>query len=386
MNYLRISNAGLICAEDLTLIGSSTKREQTGKIGMFGSGWKYALAWLLRNECNPVIFAGKKQIVVDTKVKLHRDNPVNVITVDEIETSLTTEMGPKWSGWMAIREILSNAIDEGSHTVSTNWSPQMEGVENQTVIYLPMNGELSEVMMKYDKYFAFNRKENYTNKHGRIFVKKEPSEQNIYRRGIRCYDTSDISYLDFDFNDISINEDRLCASYNITQQIRYMIEDIDDTNLLKLLLTDCEVECQPWDMNTNVLERIKELINAGVNFTTSTLVKLGGEFLSGKDPVFIRAEWYKKLQDLGLVKNPFEMFGDDEAFMRTDAKDLNGVKYFLDGLGINITLQSGKTDRSQVLFKNGIGFVRDDSKYGDRELASMILGKMKADDFLHYLK
>lgn len=386
MNYLRISNSGLICAEDLTLIGSSTKREQTGKIGMFGSGWKYALAWLLRNECNPTIFAGKNKITVDTNVKLHRDNPIKVITVDGIETSLTTEMGPKWSGWMAIREILSNAIDEGGHNISTNWSPNMEGVENETVIYLPMNGELAEVMMKYDKYFAFNRKENYNTKYGRVFVKKEPSEQNIYRRGIRCYDTTEKSILDFDFNDIVINEDRLCQSYSITSQIRNIIECADDTNLFKLLLIDCDVDCQPWDMSSNTLEKIKELINAGENFTTTTLVKLGGMFFSGENPIFIRAEWYKKLQDLGLVKNPFEMFGDDEAFMRTDEKNLDGVKYFLDGLGINISLQSGKTDRSQVLFKNGIGFVRDDTKHGDKELASMILGKMKSDDFIAYLK
>lgn len=386
MNYLRISNAGLICAEDLTLIGSSTKREQQGKIGMFGSGWKYALAWLLRNECTPTIFAGEKQIVIDTKIKLHRDNPVSVITVDDLETSLTTEMGPKWSGWMALREVISNAIDEGNHTISTNWSPQMKGIDNETVIYIPMNGELSEVMMKYDKYFAFNRKENYTTKYGRVFLKKEPSEQNIYRRGIRCYDTTNKSMLDFDFNNIDINEDRLCASYNITHEVRKMISEVEDTGLLKLLLTDCEIDCQPWSMNENILERIKELINAGENFTTSTIAKLGGMFFVGENPIFIRVEWYSKLQDLGLVKNPFEMFGDDEAFMRTDAKKLDGVKYFLDGLGIDISLQSGKTDRSQVLFKNGIGFVRDDTKHSDKELASMILGKMKSDDFINYLK
>lgn len=172
MNYLRISNDGLICPEDLILIGSSTKREQTDKIGMFGSGWKYALSWLLRNDCQPKIFSGNSEIVIDINIKLHRNNPVNVITVNGQESSLTTQMGPKWTGWMALREVISNAIDEGGNTLNTVWNPEFAGVEGQTVIYIPMNAELSEVMMKYDMYFSFNRKANYEFEYGRIFVKK----------------------------------------------------------------------------------------------------------------------------------------------------------------------------------------------------------------------
>ena len=44
MNYLMIENKGVLDTEALVLIGASTKRDEEGKIGFFGSGNKYALA------------------------------------------------------------------------------------------------------------------------------------------------------------------------------------------------------------------------------------------------------------------------------------------------------------------------------------------------------
>ena len=154
-NYLVISNNGLIEKEDLFLIGSSTKRNQSGKIGMFGSGWKYALSWLIRNDVSPKIFSGLKEIKVDYTVVLHRDNPVKVITVDGEKTSITTSMGPKWNGWMALREIVSNAIDEGGFNMTTILNPkELNNLdENSTVIYIPINFELSEVLRNFNNYF-----------------------------------------------------------------------------------------------------------------------------------------------------------------------------------------------------------------------------------------
>lgn len=384
MNYLRITNSGLICAEDLMLIGSSTKREQTGKIGMFGSGWKYALAWLLRNDCTPRIFSGETEIKVDYTVKMHRDNPVKVITVNEAETSLTTEMGPKWTGWMALREVISNAIDEGGNTLTTVWEPHMEGVGGETVIYIPMNSQLSEVMMKYDKYFAFERKANYITPRGRIFVKQEPSELNIYRKGIRCFDTTETSMLDYDFEDIDINEDRLCNAYSIQYAIRDIVEKNTDSHLLKLILQEGEVDNLPWHISNECMVCLQQLINAGETFTTPTLVKLGGMLFSDPNALFIRADWYKTLQDLGLVKSPFESFGGDVNFMRTDARDTKGIAYQLSAFNVKLEIRSGKCEKIAFV-KNGIAYVKDDAE-DDKKIAAEILRAMPVSEWLRFME
>lgn len=384
MNYLRISNTGLICAEDLTLIGSSTKRDQTDKIGMFGSGWKYALSWLLRNDCHPIIYSGNNKIEIDSAVRLHRDNPVQVITVNGVETSLTTQMGPKWTGWMALREVISNAIDEGGNTLNSVWQPEFSGNEGETVIYIPMNAELSQVMMQYDKYFSFNRKANYENQFGRIFIKKEASEMNVYRKGIRCFDTQSVSMLDFDLFDVDINEDRIANEYSIRREVRYMMEENEDPALLKMVINE-GVGYLPYAINEKTLTCLTALINQGESFTTSTLIKMGGMLFSNPDSLIISSDWYKKLSDLGLIANPFEMLDNDVPFMRTDSKDCSGISYFLKGLNINIPIQSGACE-PDAFFKAGTAYVKQDSKLDDKSLACAILGRMKAADWAWFVK
>lgn len=374
MNYLRIENNGLICAEDLMLIGSSTKRDQSGKIGFFGSGWKFALSWLLRNDCKPVIFSGNAEIKVDFAMKMHRDNAVRVITVDGIETSLTTEMGPKWTGWMALREIISNALDEGGYQMCSEYNPSFRSADDKSVIYIPLNLELGNVMLAFDNYFSFNRKPSFEFKAGKVFIKNDKSKINYYRKGIRCHDTSTESFLDFDLNEVSINEDRIATAWDLAVQIRKIVEENTDSFLLKKILQEDQYYwCEDTTPSESILTALKELISQGETFTTSNIKNLTGSVFAGINALSIPQTWYDRLRDLKLIKSPFQFLSGNIQFIRTDEKDLKGVEYYLSEFNVKMELQSGSLNKEAIFF-NGVGYVKADTKLNDKQIVAKLLG------------
>ncbi len=96
MKYIKIKNIGLIEPQALYLVGASTKRNDFSKIGQFGSGNKYALAFFLRNGYEVKVFSGLNEIKIETRKETFRDHDFNVIYVNGEKSSITTEMGKDW--------------------------------------------------------------------------------------------------------------------------------------------------------------------------------------------------------------------------------------------------------------------------------------------------
>lgn len=299
--YIKITNKGLILRDDLILIGSSSKRGVDGKIGMFGSGWKYALAYLIRNEVDIKIFSGTTEIKVDYVYKLHRDNPVRVITVDGIETSLTAEMGPQWKEWMAFREIFSNAIDEGDHTI-TFGEQDMGGCEDISTIYIDEKG-MGDLIENFDRYFSFKRIPIYENNGDKIFLNTEAIGTYHFRKGIRCYgDSWNNRTLSFDFNDIAICEDRLAATWDVKRQINYIMKECKVVNIVKLMITNLSYQEMCSSYTDTIHEAIKELVDEGCEFSTATLARL----YPIKDAIVIQGDLFMEAVKRGIVKSPFD--------------------------------------------------------------------------------
>src|SRR3989304_196357 len=117
-DYLCIKNSGEIDINSIILLDASTKRgDSKGKFGFFGTGASYAAAALLRAGAEIIIYSGKTRIDISKKKLSFRDKEFNQIVLikDGVEspTSFTTELGPTWEVWMAIREYICNAKDEG---------------------------------------------------------------------------------------------------------------------------------------------------------------------------------------------------------------------------------------------------------------------------------
>lgn len=349
MNYIRIENTGLIEIEDLTLIGSSSKRDQDDKIGMFGSGWKYALAYLMRNDLTPVIFRAEDRINIDTNIILHRDKPTEIITVNGKQTSLTTEMGPLWTGWMALREIVSNAIDEGGYRISQYFESdesQLKGQAGKTVIYIKMNNELSKVMINFQSYFSFSRKPIYSNTHGKIYAKPEQSETTIYRRGIKCNENKIICNYDFDFNDIVINESRLASSSTILYSIQEILNHkTTPTEIVKNFMTKDLVRYLDYYFNDDeetIGGHLEKVIIDGYKLLPQSFIKLLGVLAEQGKVAVIPDKWYKIAGNKGLLDER-SLTGNGYTFYETNEKmNTEFIKYHLSAFNItDVEIKTG---------------------------------------------
>ncbi len=209
MKYIKIINDGEIDINSLLLIGASTKRGDENKIGFFGSGLKYSIAILARNNILPVIYSGSRRINIETRPQIFREQTFNQIIIDGKETSLTAEMGPDWKAWYAIREIYCNAIDEGNGKLEL--AEEAVPLEGKTHFFIENTGIFDEILFNWDKYFTNKRKDLVlTSDKDKIFFGSE--QKIVYRRGVRCYSYDKPSLYHYDLNDVEINESRVASN------------------------------------------------------------------------------------------------------------------------------------------------------------------------------
>lgn len=246
MKYIKIKNQGEIEPQALYLIGASTKKDDCIKIGQFGSGNKYALAYFLRNNYDIHIFAGTKEITITTEKETFRGQDFDVVYIDGVKSSITTEMGKDWKFWQSLREVYCNAIDEGNH--SMEFVNEIIPVEGETHFYIQRQTDGSQFFANFDNYFAENKKVLFECKEGKI-LEKTGKTANIYRRGIKCFETELVSVYDYDFSDIEIEENRLVKfRWQVEEQIWRLVFQCTDKeiimNILHNLNNDTNIEGQ----------------------------------------------------------------------------------------------------------------------------------------------
>ncbi len=114
MKYLKIENKGNLDIRLIALMGGTTKENDVHKIGHFGTGLKYTLAYLFRNKIDFKIFVDGKPVLLTLDHETIGSETFDILCINGHRTSITTKMGKDWKAWMIIRELYSNALDEGS--------------------------------------------------------------------------------------------------------------------------------------------------------------------------------------------------------------------------------------------------------------------------------
>lgn len=306
--YLKIKNDGLLDPKGLFLLGASSKRDDDTKIGRFGSGNKYALAYLLRNNYELQIFSGEEKIEIETRKEDFRGQEFHVIHINGEKSSITTEMGVDWVLWQAIREIYCNSIDEGGAEVKR--VPFISPEKDETHFYIKVNDEIKEFLKNFDNYFTFRREPLYKSPRGSIFAKCGESA-NVYRRGVRCHESILGSIFDYDLPDLPINEDRMVRySISVDNALWNLVFGCTDKNIIRRVLHEC---CDGRKIENDIYENanfnnpifsteFREVAIEGNFAPISALLMLRGDEI--KDYTFLPTPVFK------FISSKIEGFGE----------------------------------------------------------------------------
>jgi hypothetical protein len=227
--YLKIENVGVCPPEGFTVLGVSLAdtSNREGVIGQFGSGNKHGIAVLLRNELNPVVFAGSLKLEFGTKPQTVGDGLAEkefarVVVkyggtdADGVHRSSTEDLGfvldygkQDWNEVsLALREFVSNAIDR-SIRERGDWSgvkieivdeAQVRAKKDHTRVFVPMNADVLRFYNDLGKWFLhFSEPESLSKailpKRNRNLGDRKAAV--IYRRGVRVreFESSDTESL-----------------------------------------------------------------------------------------------------------------------------------------------------------------------------------------------
>lgn len=236
MKYLKIQNDGLLDIRLVALMGGTTKSKDEFKIGQFGTGLKYTLAFLYRNNLDFRIFVGKEEVKLHIEKEQIRDEVFEIICINGQRTSITTKMGEDWSAWMIVRELWCNALDEGGACRSI--TDEAFGEEGKTSFYIQEDVQIKSVLKDWNKYFIHEQVPVFKNDVYTIY----PAGDHLclYKKGVLIYEAKNRkSLFSYDIGNADINELREfkgSLSHEITMSlinssekvITYVLENITE--------------------------------------------------------------------------------------------------------------------------------------------------------------
>lgn len=238
--FLEIKSKGKIDIQAFSLIGASSKRNDSSKIGMYGSGNKYAISTLLRKGIEFYVFSGKDEIKFTTRDQKFRDQNFKVILINGNETSLTTTMGGNdWdTAFAPIREIYSNAMDEDDEA-EINEIEVIDPEEDYTKFYIEMTPDVEHFYKNVGLYFC-TKNENviFANKYGAIYKNADSDfKTRIFRKGILAYENQNKSVFHYNFVDIEINESRVIKyQFQLYNRIAVILKLCNNESAINVLI------------------------------------------------------------------------------------------------------------------------------------------------------
>lgn len=299
MTKVYFMNHGDFDIRAMMTMGVSAK-DSDDAIGFFGTGFKYAVAIILRLGGSIKIQTMSGDYEFNVRPETIRGKEFGVVHVNGESAGFTTRMGINWEPWMAFRELYCNAKDEGGETsdqVSSNYDTIIE-------VDCP---EIHRAFIQKHDYFITDSP-ILTTEHADIHKGGKPY---IFYRGVAVRNAvADCLYSYNIKGHLELTEDRT-AKYD--HEIRWPIQKAwqngcEDRAMLRKVLCgsnhgETKIGFNPdWGASSAFLEICGELMNSDKGVCESArLVASKIEAVRGNWPEFEMTSVQSKMMDKAIL-------------------------------------------------------------------------------------
>lgn len=392
MEVMLIKNNGVMELEAFTMMGLSTKRDDASKIGMFGTGNKYAIAVLLREGFSVEIVTRKYSAAFSSQKKDFRGKPFQqvVMTITEpgaeprrVELGITTDMGLQWTRDHAMREFICNARDEGgmeldvmSNPSTQEYNKKLDSVLSEAdktyIVVKNTKGDkyLAGYAKSFDTKYLFRREPLFESDEISVYEKLTPkSPLRIYRNGVMVLEKNVPALYDYELNGVEISESRDTDmwqsqyefSHNMFRLPESMLESIVDA------VSENSFEAMGVDYYIPSDDKVPNFLRSSVVLTRDLYEQFSEKFFA-MPLKFVPENWYKYLKTKECLRTAHKVVGE-MAIMpgkETAYEDLGQLEKMIVDKAVDFVSKSGYAiSVSDLHFKEleAMGMFRDGKIY-----------------------
>ena len=267
-------NKGLIDLRGITTFGVCVKPETNNPIGYFGTGLKYAIAVLLREDQKVTLWYGTRKCKFGVRKQKIRGVDFHMVQMNGEDLPFTTELGKNWELWMAYRELAANAMDEPGTLIGA------EGIRDS-------GAGRTTFIVEGDKIEAVHKERN------QIFLQTEPKYAFggleihddldaggwLYYKGIRVYKLAKLAMYNYNIiSDLKLTEDRTLSTLSDAYiAMAEAITKCDQPALIRQLLQadqrhfESTIDYHWWVVNPGEVfnKIVARYIGSGTSFSSS---------------------------------------------------------------------------------------------------------------------
>lgn len=219
--FLRIASKGEAQVESFTVLGASSARGQSDKIGQFGSGAKHAILCALRERLQLQIFCGKTKIIPQTQPQvIHGTMQERVcFRIDSKleQSSMTLDFGSlDWKEGvpMLLREFISNALDSANgdwYEIIIDYAEKPRAKAGWTQIFVELTDSVRQYVLDLSNRFL-----HVEGKQSQQLLPQEPGPCKFYRKGVLVHTVEVKSLYSYNCGDeLPIDESRNLDSHRV---------------------------------------------------------------------------------------------------------------------------------------------------------------------------